>query len=161
MIEAAETIGGGTRSSELTLPGLLHDECSAVHAMAVGSPALNALGLERHGLEWGWPEVDLAHPLDGGDGAAMLRSIERDRRRARRGRAWVAAGLRRPRRRPSSALSEDIMRPAAARAPAPARRWPASACRAAAPATLLARELGHARRRGRCSAGSPRTPSAR
>jgi phytoene dehydrogenase-like protein len=78
VIEAAETIGGGTRSSELTEPGLLHDECSATHPMVVSSPASVAAGLEleRHGLEWAWPEVDLAHPLDGGGGAAMLRSVE-------------------------------------------------------------------------------------
>jgi phytoene dehydrogenase-like protein len=75
VIEAAETIGGGTRSSERTLPGLLHDECSGFHPMAVSSPAIAGLGLERHGLEWAWPEVDLAHPLDGGGGAAMLRSV--------------------------------------------------------------------------------------
>jgi phytoene dehydrogenase-like protein len=78
VIEAAETIGGGTRSSELTEPGLLHDECSATHPMVVSSPAVVGLGLEleRHGLEWAWPEIDLAHPLDGGGGAAMLRSLE-------------------------------------------------------------------------------------
>src|SRR4051794_15070439 len=78
VIEAEATIGGGTRSSELTEPGLLHDECSATHPMAVSSPASVAAGLEleRHGLEWSWPEVDLAHPLDGGGGAAMLRSLE-------------------------------------------------------------------------------------
>ncbi|HEX5609604.1 MAG TPA: NAD(P)/FAD-dependent oxidoreductase [Solirubrobacterales bacterium] len=77
VIEAAETIGGGTRSAELTLPGLVHDVCSAVHPMAVGAPSMTTLGLERHGLEWAWPEVDLAHPLDGGGGGAMVRSIER------------------------------------------------------------------------------------
>jgi phytoene dehydrogenase-like protein len=76
VIEAAERIGGGTRSSELTVPGLLHDECSATHPMAVASPAVAGLGLERHGLEWAWPEVDLAHPLDGGGGGTMLRSLE-------------------------------------------------------------------------------------
>jgi phytoene dehydrogenase-like protein len=78
VIEAEETIGGGTRSSELTVPGLLHDECSATHPMAVASPAVVSPGLEleRHGLEWAWPEVDLAHPLDGGEGAVMLRSID-------------------------------------------------------------------------------------
>ncbi|MGV1050289.1 MAG: phytoene desaturase family protein, partial [Solirubrobacterales bacterium] len=75
VIEAAATIGGGTRSAELTLPGLIHDECSAIHSMAVGSPALTSLGLERHGLEWAWPEVDLAHPLEGGGGATMVRSL--------------------------------------------------------------------------------------
>ncbi len=52
VLEAAETIGGGTRTSELTVPGVLHDHCSAVHPMAVGSPFLNSLDLERHGLEW-------------------------------------------------------------------------------------------------------------
>lgn len=76
VIEGEERIGGGTRSSELTVPGLLHDECSAFHPMAVGSPAVTSLDLGRHGLEWLWPEVDLAHPLAGGGGAAMLRSIE-------------------------------------------------------------------------------------
>ena len=52
VIEAAAVIGGGTRSSELTVPGLLHDECSAFHPMAVSSPAVASLGLEleRHGL---------------------------------------------------------------------------------------------------------------
>ncbi len=76
VIEAAEEIGGGTRTSELTLPGLLHDECSAVHALVVGSPALAPLGLDRHGLEWAWPEVDLAHPFEDGRAAAMLRSLD-------------------------------------------------------------------------------------
>jgi phytoene dehydrogenase-like protein len=76
VIEAAEAIGGGARTSELTLPGLLHDDCSAVHALAVDSPALAPLRLDRHGLEWAWPEVDLSHPFDGGSAATMLRSIE-------------------------------------------------------------------------------------
>jgi phytoene dehydrogenase-like protein len=110
VIEAAETIGGGTRSAELTLPGLVHDVCSATHPMAVGSPALTALGLERHGLEWAWPEVDLAHPLDGGDGAAMLRSIEA----TAAGLGSAGAGWRRVFGPPSKgfdALCEDILRP--------------------------------------------------
>ena len=50
VLEAEPTIGGGTRSAELTVPGAIHDVCSAVHPMAVGSPFLNSLGLERHGL---------------------------------------------------------------------------------------------------------------
>ena len=58
------------------MPGLLHDVCSAVHPMAVGSPFLRSLGLERHGLEWLQPEVDLAHPLDDGSAGVMLRSID-------------------------------------------------------------------------------------
>lgn len=75
VIEAEDRIGGGTRSGELTLPGLIHDECSAVHPMAVGSTLFASLDLERHGLEWRWPEIDLAHPLDDGDAGVMVRSI--------------------------------------------------------------------------------------
>lgn len=110
VLEAAETIGGGTRSSELTVPGVLHDHCSAVHPMAVGSPFLRFLDLGRHGLEWRWPEIDLAHPLDDGSAGVMLRSIER-----------TAAGLgadgvawRRIFARPSAGfeeLSDDLFRP--------------------------------------------------
>ncbi|MGQ4420328.1 phytoene desaturase family protein, partial [Streptomyces sp. SAS_269] len=77
VLEAADEIGGGTRSSELTLPGLLHDHCSAVHPLGVGSPFLRTLGLERYGVDWAWPEVDLAHPLDGGRAGVLLRSMER------------------------------------------------------------------------------------
>jgi phytoene dehydrogenase-like protein len=76
VLEAEETIGGGTRTAELTVPGLLHDVCSATHPMAVGSPFLNSLPLAEHGLEWLWPEISLAHPLDDGSAAVMLRSIE-------------------------------------------------------------------------------------
>jgi phytoene dehydrogenase-like protein len=76
VLEAADTIGGGTRTSELTLPGVLHDHCSAVHPMSVPSPVFNSLRLEDHGLEWCWPEVDLAHPLDDGSAGVMLRSID-------------------------------------------------------------------------------------
>jgi phytoene dehydrogenase-like protein len=77
VLEAEETIGGGTRTSELTVPGLLHDDCSATHPMAAGSPFLNSLDLAKHGLEWRWPQVDLAHPLDDGSAGVMVRSIAR------------------------------------------------------------------------------------
>lgn len=77
VLEAADTIGGGTRTSELTVPGVLHDHCSAVHPMAVVSPVLQALELDRYGLRWCWPEVDLAHPLDDGSAGVMLHSLER------------------------------------------------------------------------------------
>jgi phytoene dehydrogenase-like protein len=68
--EAAETIGGGARTKELTLPGFRHDVCSAIHPLAAGSPFFRALPLERYGLEWIYPSAALAHPLD--DGAAIL-----------------------------------------------------------------------------------------
>lgn len=76
VLEAAEAIGGGTRSGELTVPGLVHDLCSATHPMAAASPFLRSLGLERHGLQWRWPEVDLAHPLDDGSAGVLVRSLE-------------------------------------------------------------------------------------
>ncbi|MFC9550158.1 phytoene desaturase family protein [Rhodococcus sp. NPDC056960] len=75
VLEAADTIGGGTRSGELTVPGLLHDECSAFHPMGAGSPYLQTLELDRYGLTWKWPDIDCAHPLDCGDAGLLHRSI--------------------------------------------------------------------------------------
>jgi len=76
VLEAAETIGGGTRSAELTVPGVVHDLCSAVHPMAAASPFFRSLGLEAHGLEWRWPEIDLAHPFDDGEAAVLVQSLD-------------------------------------------------------------------------------------
>jgi phytoene dehydrogenase-like protein len=75
VLEATAEIGGGTRTAEAIVPGLLHDQCSAVHTIAVGSPILRELDLAAHGLEWRWPEIDCAHPLDGGDAALLHRSV--------------------------------------------------------------------------------------
>jgi phytoene dehydrogenase-like protein len=79
--EAASEPGGGTRTEELTLPGVLHDVCSAIHPLAVGSPAFRELAaadvsLHDHGLDWIHPDVPLAHPLDGGRAAVLHRSVE-------------------------------------------------------------------------------------
>src|SRR5215213_4604889 len=137
VLEAEETIGGGTRTSELTLPGLLHDECSAVHPMAVGSPFLRSLDLERHGLEWSWPEVDCAHPLDDGSAAVMLRSIDDTAAGlGEDGRAW-----RRVFGAPARALErlvDDIFRPLL-HVPKHPLALLGFGLRAAAPANLLAR----------------------
>jgi len=76
VLEAADTLGGGTRSSELTLPGLIHDECSAAHPLAVDTPFSRRFDLSEHGLTWRWPEIQYSHPLDGGGGAAAWRSVE-------------------------------------------------------------------------------------
>ena len=76
VIEAAATPGGGTRTEELTLPGFLHDVCSAVHPTAAASPLFRALKLEEHGLRLIHPEIPLAHPLDGGGAAVLHRSLE-------------------------------------------------------------------------------------
>lgn len=68
--ETRDTIGGGTRSAELTLPGFVHDVCSAVHPMAVSSPFFRTLPLAEHGLKFIDPPAALAHPLD--DGTAVM-----------------------------------------------------------------------------------------
>jgi phytoene dehydrogenase-like protein len=110
VLEAEDGIGGGARSGELTVPGLVHDLCSAVHPMAVGSPVLRSLRLERHGLEWRWPHVDLAHPLDDGTAGVMYQSIEEtEQALGSDGAAW-----RRVFAAPSrslDALTDDIFRP--------------------------------------------------
>jgi phytoene dehydrogenase-like protein len=76
VLEAAESIGGGARTAELTVPGVRHDVCSAVHPLGLGSPAFSGLPLSDHGLEWAHPAVPLAHPLDGGEAAVVSRDLE-------------------------------------------------------------------------------------
>ncbi len=77
LLEAAETIGGGTRSQELTLPGYIHDVCSAIHPMAAASPFFQTLPLAEHGLHWVQPPAALAHPLDDGSAAVLEQSLDR------------------------------------------------------------------------------------
>ena len=76
VLEAEDTIGGGTRSAELTLPGYVHDVCSAIHPFGYASPFFSALPLEEHGLEWVHPPAPLAHPFDDGSAAVLKRSVE-------------------------------------------------------------------------------------
>ena len=76
LFEAEPAIGGGARSAGLTLPGFLHDICSAVHPLAVSSPAFASFPLAQHGLEWIHPPLPLAHPLDDGSAAILARSLE-------------------------------------------------------------------------------------
>ncbi|MFE1774544.1 phytoene desaturase family protein [Streptomyces sp. NPDC059008] len=77
VFEAADEIGGGVRSGELSVPGVLFDHCSSTHVMGAGSPYLRTLDLAAYGLEWRWPEIDLAHPVDGGEAGALYRSVGR------------------------------------------------------------------------------------
>jgi phytoene dehydrogenase-like protein len=76
VLEAAGEPGGGTRSGELTVPGLLHDHCSGVHPLAVNTAFSQSVDLSAHGLEWAWPEVQYAHPLDSGLGGAVWQDVE-------------------------------------------------------------------------------------
>lgn len=75
IIEGKETVGGGLRSAELTLPGFTHDICSAIHPMAVGSPFFNTLPLEQHGLEYIYPQLCAAHPFDNGEAALLAQNL--------------------------------------------------------------------------------------
>ncbi|MBC7887319.1 MAG: NAD(P)/FAD-dependent oxidoreductase [Ferruginibacter sp.] len=75
IIEGKDTIGGGLRSAELTLPGFTHDICSAIHPMAVASPFFDTLPLDQHGLEYIYPPLSAAHPFDDGTAAILTKSI--------------------------------------------------------------------------------------
>src|SRR5260370_33301421 len=76
VFEAEKMIGGGTRSAELTLPGFLHDVCSAVHPLGLASPFFRTLPLADRGLEWIHSPAPLAHPLDGGAAVLLERSVD-------------------------------------------------------------------------------------
>jgi phytoene dehydrogenase-like protein len=137
VLEAADRIGGGTRSSELTLPGLLHDDCSAFHPMGVASPFFTSLDLAAHGLRWLWPPIQLAHPLAGGRAAVLLRSVDETAARlGADGPAWrrlfapLAGGF--------DALATEILRPVA-HVPRHPLRLAGFGLRAVLPATALAR----------------------
>ncbi|MEZ0284105.1 MAG: phytoene desaturase family protein [Thermoleophilia bacterium] len=75
VIEGAETVGGGCRSAELTLPGFVHDVCSAVHPLVAGSPFFRSLPLAEMGVELAHPEAPLAHPLPDGTAVMLERSV--------------------------------------------------------------------------------------
>lgn len=76
VIEAADTVGGGARSAALTLPGFVHDRCSAIHPLGAGSPLFRTFPLDRFGLKWIQPPAPLAHPLDDGTAVLLERSVE-------------------------------------------------------------------------------------
>ena len=110
VLEARDTVGGGTRSGELTVPGVIHDHCSATHPFGVGSPFWKQIDLERYGLVWKWPEIDCAHPLDDGTAGVLYQSIDQtaarmgpDATRWRRAIGDLAAGF--------DQLVEDLLRP--------------------------------------------------
>ncbi|MCW4354255.1 NAD(P)/FAD-dependent oxidoreductase [Hoyosella sp. YIM 151337] len=75
VLEAADEIGGGTRTSEGIVPGLLHDHCAAIHPMAASSRFITEMGLSRYGLRWRRPEIDCVHPLDDGSAGVLHRSV--------------------------------------------------------------------------------------
>ena len=138
VLEAADAIGGGTRTEELTVPGVRHDLCSAVHPFAVAAPYLRTLPLADHGLEWRWPEVDLAHPLDDGRTGVMVQSIDDTvAAMGADGPAWRR--VFQPLAEHFDDLAEDLMRPIL-HVPAHPVRLVQFGLRALLPATVLARQ---------------------
>jgi phytoene dehydrogenase-like protein len=75
LLEGKDTIGGGLRTAEITLPGYWHDICSAIHPMAAASPYFSKLPLHKHGLEFIYPEVAAAHPFDDGTAGVLKHSL--------------------------------------------------------------------------------------
>ncbi len=106
--ERSDTPGGGARSVEATLPGLVHDRCAGFHPLAVDNAFMHATGLEHYGLEWALPEIQYAHPLDYGRGAAAYRSVERTAAELN-DPAWER--LFGPLTRQFSAISADVAQP--------------------------------------------------
>ena len=140
VLEAANTVGGGTRSAELTLPGFAHDVCSAIHPLGVASPFLRSLPLEAHGLEWIEPPAALAHPFD--DGTAVL--LERSPDAAVESLGEDDARWRRlfaPLARDVDSLLEDTLAPL--HLPAHPLTLARFGLRAVLPATTVARRSFH------------------
>ena len=110
LLEAEPVVGGGTRSEELTLPGFVHDVCSAVHPLGVSSPFFATLPLARHGLRWIQPPIALGHPLD--DGSVVLVGRDVDATTASLGPDAAAyRGLVGPLVRDWSAVIPDVLAP--------------------------------------------------
>jgi phytoene dehydrogenase-like protein len=135
VFEAAASIGGGTRSAELTLPGYHHDVCSAAHPLGILSPYLSKLPLAEHGLTWIQPPASLAHPLDGEPAVILRKSIDA----TAAGLGTDAAAYRRLLRplthRPDELLAEIL-------GPAHLPRHPLRLARFGMPALLPATVLG-------------------
>ena len=141
VLEAADSVGGGVASAELTLPGFIHDVCSAVHPFGRISPFFRDLGLEREGLRWVEPDAPIGHPLDDGPAVFLERDVEATARGlSRDGNAY--RGLIGPYVRWHAGLFPDLL------APFHVPLWPPRALRmawfgfhAVQPADLVARRF--------------------
>jgi phytoene dehydrogenase-like protein len=141
VLEAAKSIGGGTRTAELTLPGYHHDVCSAAHPLGILSPFLSRLPLGEHGLTWIQPSASVAHPLDGEPAVILRKSLE-----------LTAASLGQDAKAYERAVSPFLRHPHALIAeilgPAHLPRHPLLLAGFGAPALLPAKVLGRAWFRG-------------
>ena len=147
--EAAATIGGGTRTVELTLPGFRHDVCSTILPMTLASPFLRTIDWAAHGVEFVHPDAPVAHALDGGRAAVLERSfqataasLDADRRTGDGdGDAWLR--LFGPLARDARKLSRELLRPVIH-----APRHPLALARFGLPALRSAEGLARSRFRG-------------
>jgi phytoene dehydrogenase-like protein len=116
VLEAKDTIGGGARTEQVTLPGFHHDICSAIHPMSVVSPFIRDLPLAEHGLEWAWSPAAIAHPLDDGSVAMLETSVDATASRLGEDeRAYRA--LMKPFADRAGKVFDDILRPIGALPP--------------------------------------------
>jgi phytoene dehydrogenase-like protein len=138
VLEGEETLGGGCRSAELTLPSFVHDVCSAIHPLAAASPFFRTVPLAEHGVEWVESPAALAHPFDDGTAALLFRSIEATGETlgvdAARYRRLMAPLVER-----SEPLLEDVLGPLGV--PSSLAAFAGFSVRSALPASQLARRI--------------------
>ncbi len=110
ILEAGDSIGGGMRTAELTLPGFHHDICSAIHPMAILSPFFQSLQLKQWGLEWSFSPAAVAHPLPDGSAALLYKDLSRTAEQlGEDGKNWRE--IFDPFTRSSFAFFSEILRP--------------------------------------------------
>ncbi|MEU9008968.1 NAD(P)/FAD-dependent oxidoreductase [Streptomyces sp. NPDC048479] len=146
--EAMDTVGGGARTEQLTLPGFRHDPCSAVHPLGVGSPAFAAMPLARHGLEWLHPELPLAHPFLDGTAAVLSRSVGETAMSFGAGDAGAYRRLVAPYIGHWDTLAADLLRAPWDGLPRDPYRFARFGLTALQPASLLSRRFEGERARG-------------
>ncbi|MGW4227984.1 phytoene desaturase family protein [Streptomyces sp. NPDC004980] len=148
VFEAHETVGGGARTEELTLPGFRHDPCSAVHPLGIGSPAFDAMPLARHGLEWLQPELALAHPFPDGSAAVLTRSVGESAMSLGPQDAGAYRRMVEPYTGHWDTLAADFLRTPWDGLPRDPYRWVRFGLDALPPATFLSRRFRGAKARG-------------
>ncbi|MBB5122629.1 phytoene desaturase family protein [Streptomyces eurocidicus] len=147
VFEAAEAVGGGARTEELTLPGFRHDPCSAVHPLGAGSPAFTGMPLGRHGLHWLHPGLPMAHPFPDGTAAVLARGVGETALSLGPRDAGAYRRLVAPFHGRWETVATDFLRPAWAGLPGDPLLYARFGLSAAQPAALLTRRFRDRRAR--------------